>query len=246
MLHDFEPLKETLIEGKEISRMLGVTPHVGEKALKRVITTAKSPYILHIASHGFYLPATTAEGIDDYLVVYLSEDSTAISINEERIYRESVERENPMLRSAVALAGANLFLNGRRTLPNGNEDGILTALDLSCMDLSNTELVVLSACETGLGDVETGKGIIGLRRACFVAGAQTVVSSLWPVNDEATKELMIHFYENVLSGLSRADSLRRAQLEIKNKYKASLFWASFVCYGSYRCLANWQDYPIHN
>jgi CHAT domain-containing protein len=107
--------------------------------------------------------------------------------------------ENPMLPSGLALAGANTWLKNK-PLPREAEDGILTAEDVSGMDLSNTELVVLSACETGLGDVHTGEGVFGLRRAFVLAGAQTLVMSLWKVPDEQTKDLMIDFYNGILAG----------------------------------------------
>ena len=103
-----------------------------------------------------------------------------------------------MLRCGLALAGANTrLLNG--ALPADAEDGILTAQDVSTMDLSCTDLAVLSACDTGLGTILTGEGVFGLRRAFVIAGAQTLVMSLWKVDDEQTKELMIDFYRQVTS-----------------------------------------------
>jgi CHAT domain-containing protein len=96
---------------------------------------------------------------------------------------------------------------------------ILTAEDVSGLDLSNTELVVLSACETGLGEIQTGEGVFGLRRAFVLAGAQTLLMSLWKVPDEQTKELMVDFYKRLMSGKSRAKALREAQLAMKAKEK---------------------------
>jgi CHAT domain-containing protein len=100
------------------------------------------------------------------------------------------------------------------------------------MDLSNTELVVLSACDTGLGDVLTGEGVFGLRRAFVLAGAQTLVMSLWKVPDEQTKELMINFYNHLLAGKSRAEALRHAQLNMKKKYPDPYYWGAFICQGN--------------
>ena len=116
----------------------------------------------------------------------------------------------------------------------GAEDGILTAEDVSGMDLSNTELVVLSACETGLGEIQTGEGVFGLRRAFVLAGAQTFLMSLWKVPDEQTKELMLDFYERLMSGESRAKALREAQLAMKEKekYANPYYWGAFICQGN--------------
>src|SRR5205807_4374764 len=110
--------------------------------------------------------------------------------------------EHPLLRSGLALAGANTWL--RKTQPAAEaEDGLLTAEDVSGLDLSGTELVVLSACETGLGEVRTGEGVFGLQRAFVLAGAKTLVMSLWSVPDEPTRELMEDFYQRILSGQPR-------------------------------------------
>src|SRR5262249_33954311 len=111
--------------------------------------------------------------------------------------------ESPMLRSGLALAGANTFLRGASP-PAEAEDGLLTAEDVAGLDLLDTELVVLSACDTGLGAVHLGEGVFGLRRAFVVAGAKTLVMSLWKVPDLATAFLMDRFYDNLLiCGLGR-------------------------------------------
>jgi CHAT domain-containing protein len=142
-----------------------------------------------------------------------------------------------LLRSGLALAGANTWLQ-HRLLPSDAEDGILTAEDVSGMDLSNTELVVLSACETGLGKVLTGEGVFGLRRAFVLAGAQTLVMSLWKVPDEQTMDLMIDFYNHILAGKPRAEALRKAQLNIKEKYPDPYYWGAFICQGNPGPLSN--------
>jgi CHAT domain-containing protein len=137
--------------------------------------------------------------------------------------------ENPLLRSG--LAGANTW-NRRGTLPLQAEDGMLTAEDVLGMDLLDTELVVLSACETGLGEVHVGEGVFGLRRAFALAGAKTLVMSLWKVPDQQTQELMEDFYQRILSGQPRAEALRLAQLAMKNKYSHPYYWGAFICQGN--------------
>jgi CHAT domain-containing protein len=105
----------------------------------------------------------------------------------------------------------------RLPLPEEAEDGILTAEDILGLDLSGTDLVVLSACGTGLGEIQAGEGVMGLRRSLMISGVKTAVMSLWSVPDEETKELMVEFYQNLLSGLPKVDCLRGAQLKVKKK-----------------------------
>jgi len=140
--------------------------------------------------------------------------------------------ENPLLRSGLILAGAN-------RLQSGDEDGVLTALEASGLDLGGTQLVVLSACETGLGQVQSGDGVYGLRRSLVVAGAETLVMSLWQVDDSATRDLMIGFYRRLRQGKGRSEALRQAQLKLLNSDETQhpYYWASFIPAG------DWQ--PLH-
>ena len=108
---------------------------------------------------------------------------------------------------------------------------MLTAEDVSGLDLLATELVVLSACETGLGEVRTGEGVFGLRRAFVLAGAKTLVMSLWKVPDAQTRELMEDFYRRILQGEGRVAALRAAQLAMKGKYPDPYYWGAFICQG---------------
>lgn len=140
-----------------------------------------------------------------------------------------------MLRAGLALAGAN-------QRDNDGEDGILTALEVSELDLQGTELVVLSACETGIGAVSSGEGVYGLRRAFAITGAQSQIMSLWQVDDIGTSELMTLYYQNLLDKRQgRSEALRNAQLEMLNTgtYQHPYYWASFILSG------NWQpfDWP---
>ena len=220
----FERLNGTRAEGERISALLGAEPFLGARALEMHVKGSRSPRVLHLATHGFFLPNATRDP------------------NKEQLALESVERagdgllgrlahaENPLLRSGLALAGANTWLAGGE-LPEEAEDGLLTAEDVTGMDLLATELVVLSACETGLGEVHVGEGVYGLRRAFVVAGANTLVMSLWQVPDRQTQELMEDFYVRILKKQSLAEALREAQLAIREKYPDQLYWGAFICQG---------------
>jgi CHAT domain-containing protein len=136
--------------------------------------------------------------------------------------------ENPLLRSGLIFAGGNHAWNNQ-PLPAGVEDGILLASEVSEMYLPNTQLVVLSACETGLGDIKGAEGVFGLQRAFKMAGVKYLIISLWQVPDYQTSELMSKFYENWLAGLPIHNSFRNAQAFLKQKYPGDPFnWAAFV------------------
>ncbi len=140
--------------------------------------------------------------------------------------------ENPLLRSGLILAGAN-------KLASGKEDGILTALEASSLDLSGTELVVLSACETGIGKVARGEGVYGLRRALVIAGARAALMSLWKVDDQATRDLMTSYYGKITENVGHSEALRKTQLQmLENElYRHPYHWAGFIPSG--------HDGPIH-
>jgi CHAT domain-containing protein len=142
---------------------------------------------------------------------------------------EPRNQENPLLRSGLALAGFNTRSGG------GDEDGVLTALETAGLQLRGTQLVVLSACETGVGDVENGEGVYGLRRALAIAGAQSQIISLWKVSDEGTKDLMVDYYQSLLSGEGRSEALREVQLAMLNspQYQHPYFWAAFIPSGEW-------------
>ncbi len=175
---------------------------------------------LHLATHGFFLPDTT-DGEARPAHIWANEQ-----------HRRQTHIVNPMHRSGLALAGANKTLNGAQS--DLGEDGILTAEEVSGLDLWGTELVVLSACETGLGSISGGEGVMGLGRAFVQAGAENLVMSLWSVPDEATQEIMKAFYYRHLKGQSVAAALGGAQRAyLKKEQKAgrdgnAFFWAAFV------------------
>jgi CHAT domain-containing protein len=140
--------------------------------------------------------------------------------------------ENPLLRSGLALAG----FNARQS---GSEDGVLTALEASQLNLSGTELVVLSACQTGLGDIANGEGVYGLRRAFGIAGAETQLMSLWNVSDKGTQSLMVRYYDKLMDGMGRSEALRAVQLETISdggKYSRPYYWSAFILAGDWRPL----------
>jgi CHAT domain-containing protein len=149
----------------------------------------------------------------------------------------SVTLPNPLLRSGLALAGANQCASA----PAGAEDGILTAEEIAALDLTGVESTVLSACDTGVGEVRTGEGVFGLRRAFLIAGVETIVMSLWQVEDKAARRWMRALYENRLQGQGdTASAVRTASLAVLNERRSRgacthpFFWAMFVATGSWR------------
>ncbi len=144
---------------------------------------------------------------------------------------ESAEesRVNALLRSGLVLSGFRLGQSGP------GEDGILTALEMNGLNLLGTELVVLSACDTGLGDLSVGEGVYGLRRGLVLAGAESQVISLWQVQDRSTQELMVAYYDNLLAEQGRSAALRQVQLEMidSDNYSHPYFWAAFINSGDW-------------
>jgi len=223
----FRPLPGTHVEGDQIASLLSVEPLMSASALKSYVKACRSPHILHLATHGYFLPQQTPElpGVPFH---FSSIDASTVT----PIQRwSSFGFENPLLRSGLALAGANTWIRGG-LLPREAEDGILTAADVTGLDLLDTELVVLSACETGLGLIAPSEGVFGLRRAFVIAGANTLVMSLWKVPDQQTQELMIEFYRCILAGESRVGALYKAQLAIRSRYPHPFYWGAFICEGN--------------
>ncbi len=217
-----DPLPGTAAELQAVDALLekqhwSVGIFTGTNALEESIKRVRSPRLLHVATHGFFEPDQKIRTND------ISADGPP-------------GMEDPMLRSGLYFAGANRVLSGAGPAPD-LEDGILTAYEASGLNLLGTELVVLSACETGLGQSVAGEGVFGLRRALQVAGAEAVLMTMWSVPDQETQELMALFYEKWLAGKSKPEALREAQLEMREKVKARygedlpLFWGAFVLVG---------------
>jgi CHAT domain-containing protein len=180
-----------------------------EESFKKIGEGSPSPRVLHVATHGFFFPDPKGEKASD-----------------EKTFKVS---ENPMIRSGLVLAGGNQAWKTGKPVRPDLEDGILTAYEISQMNLSNTELVVLSACETGLGDLVGNEGVYGLQRAFKIAGARYLIMSLWQVPDFQTQVFMTAFYKHWLEGkMTIPEAFRTTQSELKAKYGEAFKWAGFV------------------
>ncbi|GLY20959.1 CHAT domain-containing protein [Micromonospora sp. NBRC 101691] len=241
------PLEGARLEGEVVGRLLGVPPSLAGEATKTLVERASSPLVLHFATHGFVLPQQPplspekfapgmtirpADPDREMLVLNGTLATPTAFVPAEDSFARLTGRgpANPLLRAGLALAGANTWLEGDEAPPVAG-NGILTALEVTDLALAGTELVVLSACDTGLGDVEPGEGVLGLRRSFLIAGARTLVLSLWKVPDEQTRYLMEHFYRLLRDGRSRVEALREAQLLTRESWPAPRHWGAFVCQG---------------
>jgi len=218
----FDPIPGTRKEAEALGDLLQVRPVTGTAASEARLRQVHSPGILHIATHGFFLPA---EGRRAAPQASMGLSGGIGGLSFEISTRSG---ESPMLRSGLALAGANQRVRE-------GDDGILTAAEFTDLDLSATQLVVLSACDTGLGEVEIGEGVYGLRRAVVIAGAESQVNTLWKVDDEATRILMERFYARLVAGEPRAEALRRVQMEFLGEggLEHPYYWASFISIGAW-------------
>jgi CHAT domain-containing protein len=204
---EFEPIPGTALESVEVSRYLGVTPQTEKNALESLVKSQLSPRILHIATHSYFLT-----------IEHLNRPENKRFFQIDTLHRAGLQNiQNPLLRAGLAFAGANTALNGGK-LPEAAEDGILTAQDVATLlDLRATELVVLSACESGLGEVKLGESVHGLRHAFLQAGAKSLMVSLWAVNDISTAILMGQFYHYYLEDkLPIGKALEQAKRYVRN------------------------------
>ncbi|HKX31148.1 MAG TPA: CHAT domain-containing protein, partial [Blastocatellia bacterium] len=226
----FPPLPGTEEEGQALHTLLPeATVLTKRQATKSALLGVQSPALLHLATHGFFLRdlnLAPARGRrrqpvpDDPKRLLRQLDSTRIPV------------ESPLLRSGLALSGANK--------QQEHDTGILTALEVAGLNLWGTELVVLSACDTGVGEVRNGDGVHGLRRALILAGSESQVMSLWAVSDRATRELMVSYYSRLKQGQGRGEALRQAQMAMLRdaRRRHPYYWASFIQSGEWKSLGS--------
>lgn len=224
----FGRLPETKKEIEAIGGLLGAGNSeffMGGGAQEEVLMSRQAPKIIHLATHGFFF---SQQELTDTL-------ADPLGLGPKRSDSGFAVVENPLLRSGILLAGGNVSLKSSGSEENS---GIVTAEKILSLNLRGTDLVVLSACDTGTGEVKSGQGVYGLRRAFSVAGARGVVMSMWSVPDLETRELMVEFYKNLLGGtMDRSQALRQAMLremaEVRKRYGTAhpLFWGAFVFAG---------------
>jgi CHAT domain-containing protein/Tfp pilus assembly protein PilF len=246
-LETYNSLPGSAEEAKIVAELSpGAAVFLDEQATEAALKQVKAPRVLHVATHGFFLP----ERVEPVPVSNASTRSTIDTLNTP----SSTLFENPLLRSGLVLAGVKQGRSGT------GEDGVVTALEMAGLDLWGTNLVVLSACETGLGDVKNGAGVYGLRRALVLAGSETQVMSLWKVSDAGTRDLMTAYYTRLKQGEGRAEALRQVQLTmlrgqrkptagrdkrgtvdagekaVATDYRHPYYWAAFIQSGDWRNL----------
>ena len=226
---NFTSLPGTAAEASAIAPMLlDATILTGAAATEAQLDQLQGPRLLHIATHGFFLSDVIAPNPNSFnrgASFSLIDTDSPSNVNLE-------ESASPLYNSGLALAGAN-------TQASSIEDGILTAMEASGLNLQGTQLVVLSACETGVGAASDGEGVYGLRRAFAIAGAESQLMSLWQVDDTGTSELMQIYYQNLVEKQQgRSEALRNAQLELLNTgtYAHPYYWSSFIFSGDWRSL----------
>jgi CHAT domain-containing protein len=226
----FERLINTRKEAVGIYGFLGeenAALYMDKEATESALFNHKAPRILHLATHGFFLNDQDHGSSDDRGSIIQMKTPSKSTHTTDSI-------ENPLHCSGIALAGANTTL---KNLTQQRSAGIVTAEKILRLKLRGTEMVVLSACETGVGQVQSGEGVFGLRRTFFPAGTQSLVMSLWSVPDKETQELMVQFYKNIAVGMKRNQALRQAalkQMQIVTErygYSYPYYWGAFVFQG---------------
>lgn len=216
-LEPFAQLQGTEIEVQRIKELLKLNGYMveirtREQATEEAVKNVQSPTILHIATHGFFIPQENKD-----------EANKGAGLEEEE------EAIDPMLRSGLVLAGVNDYALLEKK-PEG-EDGVLTAYEIANLSLERTEVVSASACETGLGEVQNGEGVYGIQRALKIAGAQNIIMSLWKVDDAATQQLMNSFYEEEVKTGNRKLAFLNAQRKIREQFPNPYYWGAFVMIG---------------
>lgn len=215
-------LSETKVEANMIGKILTnasvkasiYTDKKGtESAFKS--STNEDVDIIHLATHGFYYEESESE---KQRRMHIASSKNLDILKAQEDYS--------LTHSGLMMAGVNIALSGD-SLPDNVDDGILTANEISQLNFKGLDLVVLSACDTGLGDI-SGEGVFGLQRGFKIAGAQSLLMSLWKVSDKATQEMMTLFYSNIANGMTKHEALKDARRNIRSKYTDPKYWASFV------------------
>ncbi|HNB73502.1 MAG TPA: CHAT domain-containing protein, partial [Acidobacteriota bacterium] len=225
----YEPLSQlngTTAEGTILKRLFpDATLRLDAQATKKTLQSVMGPSIAHIATHGSFLQNLPQEPSP------ISPEQRGLTLEDELrpVESEKLREANPLLRSCLFFAGANT--GGTST----EDDGKLTALEAAQLNLWGTKLVVLSACDSGVGDIKNGDGVYGLRRALVLAGSESQVMSLWPVSDQGTKELMTNFYRRLKAGEGRSQALHNSQLDMlkSKRWKHPFYWAAFIQSGDW-------------
>ena len=223
----FLPLPETEREARTAAKLLSekCLLRLGADAREVELKRIESPRIIHLATHGFYLPDQEVRATNRVNDLLTSSFASHFSKRDS-----DDDWENPMVRCGLALAGANHFESVTNAVI---EDGILTGLEASLLNLQGTDLVILSACQTSSGDVRIGEGVMSLRRAFTIAGAQSVLASHWRVSDAATSQLVTEFLKEWRTGKQRSAAMREAQLSLlrSQEFSNPYFWAAFTLTG---------------
>ena len=196
----------------------------GDATVSRIIEL-DAPLVLHMATHGFFCK-DQSEQPEDAASSFFRQLKDRVG----ELYEADLTRESEFLRSGLVFSGVNAWARGENSSSEVGS-GILASLDILGMDLLGTDLVVLSACDTGLGTVHQGQGVYGLRRAFALAGARSLVMTLWRVDDQATRDFMIEFYQRVVAGYPKGAALTEAQRCLKEKYPDPSVWGAFIYQG---------------
>jgi len=217
----WQQLPATEQEGNQIAALLSSSLLSGTKATTTALLQQQGPKVLHIATHGFFVADQETKA-----------SNPLRAIQEDSFQVKGFRQEDPQLRSGLVLAGAN-----QPTL-DPNDDGYLTSAEALNLNLKGTELVVLSACSTGQGDVRTGEGVYGLQRSLTVAGARSTLLSLWKVEDAATAEFMVRYYKRLKAGEGRSDAIAAVQKEFRDgaipAWKHPYYWAAWQLVGDWK------------
>lgn len=218
---NWEPLLGSEREGLQVAQLLNSQLLSGAAATTTSLKRQQGPRVLHIATHGFFVADQESPPNDPLRV-----------LQEQNSQLEGLRQEDPQLRSGLVLAGAN------QPTMDPNDDGYLTAAEAVTLNLKGTELVVLSACSTGQGEVRTGEGVYGLHRSLTVAGARSTLLSLWKVDDAATAAFMTSFYKRLKAGEGRSDALAAVQKEFREgpipAWQHPYYWAAWQLVGDWR------------